>query len=354
MKRALLAFLLLLGCSKSPAPPRPPHLVTVGKVESKDMPLYYEYVGHIEANQSVSIIAQASGLVTGQYYQEGQEVKEGDLLLTIDPRPYEAALLKARGELAQSIANLKQARDTVDRYTVLVQENYVSQLDFDQFVTNVLTNDALVQQAQASVETAEINLSYCTITAPLSGIASKLAIVPGNYVPVGGTTALMSINQISPIRASLYIPEKDLSRIAYLQNQSPLKVVARVLNLAPVEGELMLIDNQVEESTGTILLQALFENKDRKLWPGQYIDVQIILETRKNAIVVSSQAVQVGQNGPYAYVLKADRTVELRNVKVAQKEGDITIIDSGLNPGETVVLEGQMNLKSGEQVAVKS
>ncbi len=354
MRKQLAVLLLLFGCSKeAPAPP-PPHLVTIAKAESRDMPIYYEYVGHVEANQSVSIIAQASGLVTGQYFIEGQEVKAGDLLLTIDPRPYQAALEKSEGELAQNIANLRQAKETAERNAPLVQQQYISQLDYDQLITNVYTNEALVIQGKADVATAQINLEYCTISSPIDGVTSKLLIVPGNYVPVGGSSPLMTINQIRPIRVSLYVPEKDLPHIASLQSQKPLKTIAYLQNLPPSEGEILLIDNQVEESTGTILVQALFPNEDKKLWPGEFVSVRIILETRQNATVVPSHAVQVGQQGPYAFILKNDRRVELRSVKIAQKEGDLTIIDSGIEPGETVIVEGQMNLKAGEQVAIKS
>jgi len=350
--KKFLALLILASCSQAPAPPPALPFVTVAQVKSQDMPLYYEYVGHVEANQSVSIKAQVAGQITGQYFIEGQQVKAGDLLLTIDPRPFEAALEKAEGELTQSLANLRQARETAQRNAPLVQQQYISQLDYDQYVTNVYTNEALVQQANAEVENAKINLGYCTIYAPIAGVTSKLLIDVGNYVPVGGDNPLMTLNQITPVRVSIYVPEKDLPRISYLQNQKPLKVTAQLQNLSPAEGNLMLIDNQVSENTGTILIQALFPNEDHKLWPGEFVDVRVILEVCPHAIVLPTQAVQVGQSGHFVFVLKKDSTVEVRNIKIAQREGDITILESGLSAGETVVLDGQMNLNPGTRVAI--
>lgn len=318
------------------------------------MPIYLEYVGHVEANQSVSIKAQVSGQITGQFFIEGQEVKMGDLLLLIDPRPFQAAVEKAEGELAQALANLRQARDTMERNTPLVQQKYISQLQYDQYVTDVYTNEGVVKQAKADLETAGINLGYCSIYAPISGATSKLLIDVGNYVPVGGDNPLLTLNQISPIRVSMYVPEKDLPSITTLNQQNRLKVVALFQDMPPVEGRLMLIDNQVNENTGTILIQALFDNENKELWPGEFVSVRIILEERSHAIVVPTPVIQIGQGGSFVFVLKEDETVEVRPVMIAQREGDITILNSGVKRGEKVVLEGQMNLNPGSKVVIKS
>jgi multidrug efflux system membrane fusion protein len=347
--RYLYLLILLAACAKTPAPPPPVPYVTVAQPQVADVPLFYEYIGHVEPNQTAQIKPQASGIVLGKFFTEGQEVDENDLLLTIDPRPYQAELDRASAELAQNLATLRQTKDTAERYSKLVDVAYVSKLDYDRYVTDVYTAEAAVMQSQAQVEEAQINLGYCTIQAPFKGMTSKLQIDVGNYVQVGNDDVLLTLNQISPIRVSFYVPEKDLPRITALNN---LKTVV-LINGECIEGDLFLINNAVDEKTGTILLQSLFENTDRKLWPGEFLDVRLILEMKKNAVLLPSQAVQIGQDGPYLYVVKPDRTVELRKVKTGQKEDDLIIIESGVSPQETVVLEGQLNLSPGIKVMVK-
>lgn len=345
-----LYFLILLAaCAKAPTPPPPVPYVTVVQPQVADVPLFYEYIGHVEPNQTAQIKPQASGIVIGKFFTEGQEVEENDLLLTIDPRPYQAELDRASALLAQNLATLRQTKDTVERYSKLVDVAYVSKLDYDRYVTDVYTAEAAVMQSQAQVEEAQINLGYCTIQAPFKGVTSKLQIDVGNYVQVGNDDVLLTLNQISPIRVSFYVPEKDLPRITALNN---LKTVV-LINGECIEGDLFLINNEVDENTGTILLQSLFENRDWKLWPGEFLDVRLILEMKKNAVLLPSQAVQIGQDGPYLYVVKPDKTVELRKVKTGQKEDDLIIIESGISPQETVVLEGQLNLSPGTKVIIK-
>jgi len=355
MKKIAL-FLLLAACSKTPAPPSPPPYVTVVQPEVADVPLFYEYIGHVQPNQSARIKPQAQGIITGKYFNEGQEVQENDLLVTIDPAPYQAELDRALADLAQNLAHFRQAKDTVERYSQLIQDNYVSQLDYDRYLTNAATSEAAVKQSEADVEKAQIDLSYCTITAPFKGVASKLLIDVGNYVPVGGygfeENIILVLNQISPIRVSFYVPEKDLPRITDLYHQKKLETTV-ILNGECIGGDLFLINNEVDENTGMILLQALFSNKDKKLWPGEYLDVRLILEMKKNALLLPNQTVQLGQDGPYVYVVKSDQTVELRKVKTGQKENDKVIIESGVFPSETVVLEGQLNLYPGAKVVIK-
>ena len=351
MKR-ILAVLLLAACSKPPSPPPPPPFVTAVVAESRDMPIYREYVGHVQANQSVEIKAQVTGLITGQYFQDGGEVKAGDLLVTIDDRSFQASLTAAQGALGQNLANLRQSKETAERNAILVQQQYISQLDYDQFVTNVYAGEAAVTEAQANVDTAKINLDYCTITAPISGATTTLLINVGNYVPVGGSP-LLTINQIEPIRVDFFIPEQDLPRLMAVHQISPVKVLAYLQNSPPSEGQLYLINNQVDENTGTILIQGLFPNTDRALWPGEYVNVRTILEVRKNAVVIPSQAVSMGQDGSYVYVLNKNNIAELRQVSLIQKEDSLCIIEKGVAAGETVVLEGQINLNPGVQVAVK-
>jgi membrane fusion protein, multidrug efflux system len=350
--KKLILIIILIGCSKVAPPKAEPPYVKVTKPIACDVPLYLEYIGHVEPNLSVSIKPQVSGILTGQYFVEGQEVCENSLLMTIDPRPFQAELEKATGQLAQNIASLRQAQDTAERYKDLVPLNYISQLDYDEYVTNMLTAQAAVQQSQADVDAAKINLEYCTITAPFRGVTSKLQVDVGNLVSPTDTTPIFTINQISPIRISFFVPEKDLSKIACLQMKEPLVTEVRRGNTG-LSGKLFLINNQVDENTGMILLQALYENKDYALWPGEYVDVRLILQIQKDALLIPSTAVQIGQEGSYVYVLKLDQTVQLRKVTVGQKEQDKTIINDGLKEDEIVVTEGQLNLASGMKVLIK-
>ncbi|MBS0616405.1 MAG: efflux RND transporter periplasmic adaptor subunit [Verrucomicrobia bacterium] len=351
MKR-LLILLALAACSKPPPPPPAPPVVTVGCVEKRDMPIYKEYVGHVEAYQTVEIKAQVTGLITGQYFQDGAEVKAGDLLVTIDDRPFQASLLRAEGALAQAVANLRQAKEVAERNAILVQQQYISQLDYDQFVTNVLASEATVTEARADVDTAKINLGYCTIRAPIGGATTQLLIYVGNYVPVGGSP-LMTINQIQPLRVNFFIPEQDLPQLMAAHEKSPVKILAYLQDSLPAEGQLYLVNNQVDENTGTILIEGLFPNTDRALWPGEYVNVRTILQIIEDATVVPSQAISMGQEGPYVYVVKSDHYIEMRPVKIIQREGEVTIIEKGVTPGETLVLEGQINLNPNVQVAIK-
>lgn len=352
MKRWVL-LLVFFGCSKQPPPVRQLPYVKVAKPIVCDAPIYLEYVGHVEPNQSVHIKPQVSGVLTGQYFVEGQEVCENSLLLTLDPRQFQAELDKAQGELAQNLATLQQARDTANRYKDLVALNYISQLDYDQLLTNVLTAEAAALQSKADVEQAQINLSYCTIQAPIQGMTGKLLVNVGNYVTAGEDASLLTINQISPIRVSFYVPEKDFVNIACLQAKESLRV--KVLRGNEwIEGSLFLIDNSVDETTGTILLQALFDNQNQQLWPGEFVDVRLILKIQKDAILVPTQAVSIGQDGPYLYVLKSNQTVELKKVKVGQKEDGKTWIESGITAEDTVIIEGQLNLNPGDKAQLKT
>lgn len=352
MKRMLFLLLFLAGCSEAPTPALPP-FVTVTQPIVCDVPVYLDYVGHLEANISVDIKAQVQGILTGQYFIEGADVKQGDLLLTIDSRPYQAALDKAEATLAQNLADLRQAKDTAERYSKLVAQEYISALDYDQYVTQVLTAEATVKQSYADVQKAKLDLEYCTIYASMNAVASQLVIKPGNYVPVGGSP-LLTLNQITPILVNFSVPEKDLPRIQKLQVQNNLKTELFLSTYdRPFVGQLTLINNQVDENTGTVLMKASFPNFDKRLWPGEFVDIRVILETKKNAILLPSSAVLLGQDGPYIFVMKPDHTVELRNVFTSEKEDNYVIVEKGVEPEETVILEGQLNLYPGAQVAVK-
>lgn len=353
--RIALPLVCLTGCSQQPAPPpRLPNVVVTCPTVST-VPRYLDYPGHIEAYNTINVQTQIAGELTGMYFEEGTEVKAGQLLFTIDSRPYRAALDKAEAALAQSVASLRYAEETAQRYSKLVQEEYVAQLQYDQYLTNVLVEEASVQANEAEVETAKLNLLYTTIYAPLSGVAGKKQIDVGNYVTVADNPSLITINQIDPVYASFYVPDVDLPTIQKYQAAGELKTIIYLnedRSLA-YEGKLTLIDNQVNESTGSIFMKATLCNDNKALWPGEFVDVRVILTTMNDAIQLPYQAVQLGQQGHFVFVVASDHTVALKNIKVGQRQGDLVVIESGLAATDVVVLEGQLNLYQGAKVNIQ-
>lgn len=351
------SFLLLAAsCGKPPPATLPPPPVTMVRPIICDVDLYNDYVGHTQANLTVEVRAQVSGVITSKYFEEGQDVNAGDLLFTIDDRPYVAALNKAEAALAQNLARLNLAEETVRRYTDLVKQNYISQLNFDQYVTDAKVDTATIKENIAEIETAKVNLSYCRITAPMDCTTGVLQIYPGNYINAGGQNEIITLNQISPIQAIFFVPEKDLQNIQFLQRKKALKTTVFLYDNQEhgYEGELAVIDNQVNANTGSIQFKALLPNKDKALWPGQFVVVRLILGHKKNAILIPSRTIQMGQSGPYVFVIKSDNTVEMQRVIEGQRQGDYTIIEQGIDGGEQIVLDGQLNLSPGVKVSVKN
>ncbi|MBS0621280.1 MAG: efflux RND transporter periplasmic adaptor subunit [Verrucomicrobia bacterium] len=357
IRNYLILALALTSCEKKAAPPPPPHEVTVVQPSVCDVPIYIDYIGHLVAKTSVEVRSQASGKIIGQYFVEGQEVKQGDLLVVIDPRPYEATLDKAEAALAETYASLQYAKETTRRYTPLAEEDFVSQLTFDQYVTNVLTYEAQLAQNRAALETAKIDLGYCYITAPMNCVTGKLLVKTGNYVDANADTKLTLLNQIQPILVDFWVPETDLYAIQEKQRSGELKLIIypEPTHQTGYEGELTLIDNQVNTNTGAILLEGTLSNDQKILWPGHFVDVRLILTEKKGALILPSQAVLVGQKGHYLYVVKSDSTIEMRTVKIGQRyDNKYIAIESGVEAGEQVVLEGQLNLYPGMKVAIKT
>lgn len=356
MRLLALLLLCLCGCSKKPLPPPPPISVATAQAVTCDVPIFYDYVGHVTAYNTVSIVPQVEGYLTNVYFEQGQEVKEGDLLCTIDVRPYEASLSQAQAQLAQTIAALRYSKDAVERYAQLVQDDFVSQLDFDSYVTNVLSDEAIIKQNLAQIETAKLNLGYCYMRAPMDAVAGLQLVDVGNFIPAGNSNPVVTINQIQPIYTEFTIPEDDLPRIRKLQAQKPLPVRVFVEGdeNQSHNGELTFIDNQVNENTGSITLEATLPNEDKSLWPGQFASVRVFLGSLNNAIVVPSQAVQVGQNGAYVFVVKEDMSVEMRLIKKGERIGEYMVVTSGLSDKEIVVTEGQVNLVSTSKVTIQN
>jgi len=350
-------FLLLFfgcGCGKKKPPPAPPKFpVTLTKVEQKNVPIYIEALGHVDPIITIDLKSRIEGELTGVYFRQGQEVKQEDLLFTIDPKPYEATLKQAKATLEQNLANLALAEEKVKRYQTLVRDEYYSQIDYETLQANFASDYALVQQAQGQVDSATINLDYCWIYAPIDGLIGILKVDYGNLITNAGQS-LIVLNQIAPIYVTFSVPEIRLPEIQKYRRQGTLKVLASYEDFKgeTFEGKLDILDNQVDPNTGMIQLRAIFENTNRELWPGQFIRERLVLYTQKDALVIPYTAVQLSLNGPLAFVVKEDMTVDQRSLKLGPRQDDQVVVLEGLKNGETIVLEGQLNLSPGAKVFV--
>lgn len=328
--------------------------VVVGTVVQKEVPLQLHTVGTVEALNTVVIKPQTAGLLLQAHFHEGQNVKKGELLFTIDKRPQEADLAEAQANLAKDIAQAKTARELAARYENLVKKDYVTKEQYDQVRTNAEALAASADADQAAVQNARLQLSYCEIRSPIDGRTGNMMVHPGNVVKAN-ETEMVQIHQTHPVYVTFAVPEENLSSIREHNAKSNLKVkVTDKSGNNPVTGSLAFINNEVDRTTGTIQLKGLFENDGNVLWPGEFTNVTLTLSTRPNAIVVPSQAVESGQNGTYVYVIKADKTAEVRPVTPGDTVGQETIIEKGVKPGETVVTDGQLRLLPGAKVEFKT
>lgn len=357
MKNRITIFvfigLLLFSCSKKEEKKEiPSYPIRATKAVIKDALIYIEAIGHVKSIASINIKSRIEGELLNVYFKEGQDVKEGDILFTIDPRPYEAELEKMKATLAENKANLLLAKDKVTRYSALVKEEYISELDFDQLNTNVAKYEAIVKQNQAQVEEARINLEYCQIYSPINGTTGILQIDKGNLIPKEGTTPLININQISPIYVEFSIPEKDFQKVRKYNDIEPLKVRSSYddIEYNYHEGILEMFDSSINKDVGMIKLRAIYKNEKKQLWPGEYVQTRVILTTQKNAVIIPYQAVIIASSGNLVFVVKEDNTVEMRKVKLGQREDENIIILEGLKGDETVVTDGQINLFDGAHI----
>lgn len=319
--------------------------VVVAQAEKKDVPLQIKAIGAVEAYSTVQVKSQINGELTGVYFSEGQDVKKGQLLFTLDKRPFEAAMQQAQGALARDEAQAANQASQAKRYDDLFKQGIISREQRDAQVTNSQALNATVAADKAAVENSKVQLSYCDIYSPIDGRTGNLIVHKGNQVKANDTVALVVINQVSPIYVTFSVPEQYLSDIKKYKTARSLAVDASVPNdPKPAVGKLSFIDNAVDTTTGTIKLKGEFANTDRRLWPGQFSDVVLTLATQSNATVVPSAAVQTGQNGQYVFVVKPDNTAEMKMVKVARTVGDQSVIASGVEPGEKVVTDGQLRL----------
>jgi membrane fusion protein, multidrug efflux system len=340
---------------KQPTMMAPAVPVMVGKVSQKTIPVEVRVIGNGEAYSTVQVKSQVDGQVERVYFQEGQDVKKGDLLFTIDRRPFEATLQQTQANVAKDTAQEKNAEAQAERNEQLFREGIISKDQYDQFRTNADALKAAVRADQAAVENAKIQLGYCSVFSPLDGRTGALMIHPGNVVKANDA-ALVVVNQISPLYVDFSAPEQYLAEIRRFMAAGRLKVQASVPNdpLHSEDGFVSFVNNTIDANTGTVLLKGTFANPERRLWPGQFVNVVLILTSRPNAVVAPSQAVQTGQQGQYAFVVKDDHTVDLRPVVSGLTVGGETVIEKGLQPGETVVTDGQLMLYPGARVEVKS
>ena len=354
-----LCFLLWTGCSAKRAetqgmPPVYSAPVTTARAALASVPVQVHAIGNVEAYSTVSVKAQVAARIEKAYFTEGQDVRKGDLLFTLDRRPFDTALQQAEANLAKDQAQLENAKAEAERYTTLFQEGIVSKEQYDSMRTNADAVAASVRADKAAIDKAQIDLSYCTIEAPIDGRTGALLVHPGNLVK-DNDAALVVLNQIHPIYVTFSVPEQHLADIKKYRAEGPLKVEAIIPNQeqTPAKGVLTFIDNAVDNTTGTIKLKGTFENPDNRLWPGQFVNVALTLRTQPNAVVVPSQAVQTGQAGQYVFVVKEDMTAEYRPVVVGSSAGGETVIQKGLAAGETLVTDGQLRIVPGMKVAVR-
>jgi multidrug efflux system membrane fusion protein len=353
----LLLTLFSSGCSdeKSKKPASASIPVIVGTVIQKAVPVQIRAIGNVQAYSTVTVKAKVGGELIRVHFTEGQDVKKGDLLFTIDPRPYEAALKQAEANLQRDLAQEKHAQEDARRYESLIQKGVVPQQQYDKFRTDADALQATVLADRAAVENAKIQLGYCSIHSPIDGRTGSLIVHQGNHIKAEDIN-LVVINQIIPIDVTFSVPEQFLSEIKKFMASRKLQVEALVpMNEErPERGVITFIDNAVDTNTGTIRLKGTFANHEKKLWPGQFVNVVLILATEPNAIVVPSQAIQTGQEGQYVFVVKSDLTVESRPVVAGRTVDTETVVQRGLNRDEKVVTDGQLLLYPGARVEIKT
>lgn len=330
--------------------------VAIAPVTQQDVPVYLVGLGSVTAFYTANIKSRVDGQIMRVNFQEGQTVKEGDLLIVIDPRPYQVQLEQMQAQLFKDQASLRDARLNFDRYTTLVPSGSIAQQQVDTQKSLVDQLDGQVRTDQAQIDNAKLQIVYCNITAPFNGRVGLRQVDPGNIVHAADTTSMLILTQLQPIGVIFTLPENVLPTVAQHMKNSTLEVDAfnadNQTKLAT--GKLMTIDNQIDPTTGTDKLKAVFDNRDNQLWPNQFVNTKLLLETRKNSTVVPTAAILRGPQGTFVYVVKPDQTVEARPVTVSITEGDTTAVASGLNPGDTVVTDGQDKLQSGSKIVPRN
>lgn len=362
--RVLVVFAMLLviaacspGKTEKQNQQKPPAPVVVATTVRKDVPVQILAIGNVEAYAVVSVRSQVGGQLSKVHFSEGQYVKKGDLLFTIDPRPYEAAVKQAEANLARDSAQMENARQEARRYEELVKKGYVAQSQYDQVRTNADALAAVVLADKAAVESAKLQLSYCFIHSPITGRLGSILVNEGNLIKANDDKFMVVIHQVEPIYVNFSVPERHVNEIKkqYTAQGKVLRVDAATTEQEEraVQGVLTFMDNTVDRATGTIRLKGTFDNRERLLWPGQFVKVNLRLSTLPGAITVPLQAVQIGQQGQYVFVVKPDLTVEMRPVTPGRTFDSEVVVETGLEPGEKVVTDGQLRLVPGSKVEIK-
>jgi multidrug efflux system membrane fusion protein len=353
----LLGFFLFrsFASKEAPPPPPPPRNVVVTKVTTQDVPLYLDEIGACTSLESVQVQAQVSGQIMSRDFQDGADVKKGDLLFTIDPRPFQAALDQAKGALSLAQSQLVLDQITLKRQQQLRAQGAIAPQDLDIAQGTVNSDEAKVKSAEAALAAAQVNLDYCRIRSPIDGRAGLRTVDVGNIITgaASGGVVLLAIDRFDQIYTDFTVAENDVGLVRrYLGNPNvKVQTASPDDNQPPLLGNLYFIDNVVQPGSGTVKVRGLTPNPDRKLWPGEFVRVRFILDQLKAAKLVPSNAVQISQQGPFVFVVKQDNTIEERQVKPGQpQDGNLTVIEDGLQPGETVVVTGQLALAPGVTV----
>jgi multidrug efflux system membrane fusion protein len=350
----VVIIIIYVVTRKEPAPPLDRVSVTAAKAVARDMPVELREIGTIEGYRSVPLYAQITGQLVKIHFKEGQDVKKGQPLFTIDPNQYQAKVRQAEARLAQDTAQMKFSRDEAKRYRYLYEKGAVSLSDYENKQSVADAQGSLVIAGKASLQDARLDLAHCFISAPFDGRMGAYAVFEGRMIK-DVDTQLATINQITPVYAAFSIPEKDLPAVRKYSAERKLKVKVIIAGYTgePPEGELTFMDNTVNIQTGMILLKATFPNTDRFLWPGQFVNVILTLATEKDVVVVPERAIQLGQAGKYAFVVKAGNTVEYRVVTTDRTVQGLTVVRKGITAGETVVTDGHFKLREGFPVSIR-
>ena len=333
------------------APPAP--LVTVVNATAENVPRYLDEIGRNAAFETVTVTPQVGGRIIERHFKDGDNLTRGQQLIVIDPRPYKAQVDAARATLAQNKAALGLAKIQFQRAAEIINTRAISREDYDTKKNAVEVSEAQVSAAEAALETAKLNLEYCYIHSPINGRAGARLVDVGNVVQAN-TTQLLSIQRLDPMYANFTITERDLPEVQR-QMAHGLKAMVWLPTDQPDKGrsgKIEFLDNSVQNGTGTVTLRATIPNADRHFWPGQFVNVKLVLGTRQGAVLIPNQATQISQKGPFVFVIKQDDTAELRPVELGQRQGSYVVVDSGLAAGERVVLAGQMTVSPGAKVRV--
>jgi membrane fusion protein, multidrug efflux system len=356
----LLLLLATAGCSRSnvqaAAPAMPAPLVTVVKATAQDVPEYLDEIGRNAAFESVTVTPQVGGRVVERLFHDGENLKTGQLLFVIDPRPYKAQVDSAEASLAQAKAALDLAKIQFARDQEVIGARAISKQDYDTKSNTVEVDQAQVEAAEATLETARLSFEYCYIHSPIDGRAGARLVDVGNVVQANATS-LLSIQRLDPIYANFTITESDLPEVQRQMSRGTLKAAVRLpsdLESAAKAGRVEFLDNAVQNGSGTVNLRATMSNSDHHFWPGQFVNVKLVLHTERAAVLIPNQAAQISQQGPFVYVVKADDTADLRPVKLGQRQGDDVVVTEGVAANERVVLAGQMLVRPGGKVRVDS